>query len=75
MVLPWLYRSSAGLGLAMLRGIGDPFLDFFGFRELSRFHHCKIRFLPKSVRGTDRIGDTEISKLFIKKQKDVQTYL
>ena len=39
-------RSGAGVGVVMLRGAGDPLLDFFGFRDLSRFPPiAKFRFL------------------------------
>ena len=55
-------RSGAGVGVGMLRGTGDLFFDFVGFKDLSRFHHCKIRFVTKRVGEADRIGDTEISK-------------
>ena len=47
-------RSGAGVGVGILRGAGDPFLEFFGFRDLSRFHRCKVRFFKQKVREADR---------------------
>ena len=50
----------------------EPFFSFpvsndFGFKGLSRFHHCKFLCLPKRVEKPDRIGDTRFSKWFIQK--------
>ena len=42
-------RSGAGVGVGMWRGTADPLLDFFGFRNLSRFHHCEISFFTKQT--------------------------
>ena len=64
-------RSGAGVGIGMLR----PFLEQFGFRDLSRFHDCKIPFLPKKVGEADRIGDTTIQKIFIESSKGFQQCL
>ena len=45
-----LPRSGAVEGVGMLRGTGGgPLLDFFGFRDLSRFHHRRIPFLFKKT--------------------------
>ena len=40
---------SAGAGVGMLTGTGDPLLDFLGFQGSSRFHHCKIRFYSEKT--------------------------
>ena len=50
-------RSGAGAEVGMLRGTGDPLLDFFGFRDLSRFHHL---FVGKNLGEADRFGPTKI---------------
>ena len=41
-----------------------PLAWFFGFRDLSRFHHRKIPFFKKNPRSTDRFGPTQNSNLF-----------
>ena len=59
----------------MLRGAGDPFLVFFWFRGLSRFHHWKFPFFTKRVEEADRIRDTEIWKWFFKESIDSRKYV
>ena len=49
-------RSGAGLGVGMLMGAGDPLLDFFVFRDLSRFHHRKVPFGGNKLGGADSFG-------------------
>ena len=54
----------------MLRGAGDPLLEFFGFRDLSRFRHCKLQFFLMGE--TDCLGPTQNScfpKYFMDFQK------
>ena len=43
--------------------LGTPFLIFWGFRDLSRFHHCEMRFSKKSVRGADRREHNKIKQI------------
>ena len=61
-------RSGARVGVGMLRGAGDPF--FSKFLDLEIYQDSaivKFVLLPKRVGEADRIGDTQISKIFIKK--------
>ena len=61
MCFHFILWSGAEVGVCMLRGTGDPVLDFFGFRDLSRFLHS---FVGKNVGEADRFGPTQHSNLF-----------
>ena len=65
---PLRLRDHPGLVQAwesVCRGVlGTPLLDFFGFRDLSRFHHRKTSLLRKHLGGTDSFGPTQNPNLF-----------
>ena len=62
-------KQGAGLGVGMLSGAGDPFLDFFWDLEISQDSTIvKFRFLPKRVGGADRFGDTKFQNYSSKSQ-------
>ena len=54
-------RSGAGVGGRYVEGCWGPYLIFFGFRDLSRFHHL---FVGKNLGEADRFGPTQNSRLF-----------
>ena len=58
-------RSGAGVGVGMLRGAGDPFLEFLLDLEIHQDSTIvKLGFIRKNLGEADRFGPTQNAKIF-----------